>query len=103
MAHFIIPEIFDKALDLEVEEEVFIVSESEKPTKIIFARGNKINKNIVHVSKVENWKHKPTKNSLFCREYGVVSAPRELIPNQNTCKKSMWIEDEDGDFLIILR
>jgi hypothetical protein len=101
MAYFSIPKKFDAALELEIDEEVYIIKENTNPTKIIFCRGTKKNRIVSFISKVQNWNHKQKK--WYEASYAIAKAPEKLIPNQKKCEKLLLIEDIDEDFLIILR
>jgi len=103
MTHFVIPRMFDEALNLEDGEDAYIVRESTKPMSVVFARGSVKNRTVVYVGSVQNWNEKKNSEALFQYDYAIVKAPRNIVPNQRKCKCSMCIEDEDGDFLIILR
>lgn len=103
MSHFVIPRMFDEALELEDDEDAYIIKEVEKPTKIIFSRGTIKNKNIVFVSTVQNWNEKNKTAAVFKYDYAIVKAPRNIVPNQRKCLVSMFVEDKEGEFLIILR
>ena len=101
MTHIIIPEKIDESLNLEVGEDVFIIKETETPTKIVFCRGSKKNREVQCISKVENWKH--VRQSWLSKTYAVVKIPKKLNPYQKKCVKTMLIEDEEETFLIILK
>jgi hypothetical protein len=97
----IIPKHIDQQLELELNEPAYIIRERPNPTKIVFIRGNKIGREIIHTSKVET--HEQKNQTLFAYKYGIVKAPQKLIPPQKKCEKTFIIEKEGEDFLIILR
>jgi archaellum component FlaG (FlaF/FlaG flagellin family) len=103
MAIITIPRKFDESLDLEVDETAYVVKENTTVTKIVFIRGNIKNREIIHISKVENYNYKQKKRVWYSADFAIVKAPDKIVPNQRTCTKTMCIEDSDGDFIIILK